>query len=128
MKEISVKALPYIIALDDEIDLLEMFKLCMEARGYEVDIATNEQAMMDLIKVKTPAVIFLDIQMPGKQGNEMCKELKANATTANIPIVFLSGKEDALQLAAESRADGCISKPFHCNMVVAEIDRIMANS
>ncbi len=128
MEEISVKVRPYIIALDDEIDLLEMFKICMEASGYEVDIATKEQIFRDLINLRTPAVIFLDIQMPGKQGNELCKELKANAATANIPIVFLSGKEDAYKLAAQSSADGCIQKPFQCNMVVAEIERIMARS
>ncbi len=128
MYKTSGNNLPYIIALDDEKDLLDIFKFCMGSKGYEVDIATEEQSFWDLMKLKTPAIIFLDIQMPGKQGNDLCKEIKANTTTSKIPIVFLSGKVDAVELAAQSCADGCIMKPFDCSMVIAEIGRVLNKS
>ncbi len=128
MKNTPANKLPYLIALDDEKDLLEIFKFGMGSKGYEVDIATEEKSFWNLLKSKAPAVIFLDIQMPGKQGNDLCRELKGNAETSNIPIIMLSGKADAFQLAAHSGADGCIMKPFTCNTVVSEIERIMAIS
>lgn len=126
MKETQEKARPYIVALDDEIDLLTLFKFSLLPQGYEVDIATEEAMFWKLIHSKKPSIIFLDIQMPGKQGNELCKELKSNAATSEIPIVFLSAKHDAPQIAAASQADGCIQKPFNSKMVVEEIERIFS--
>ncbi len=126
MKETLEKNRPYIVALDDEIDLLTLFKFSMLPEGYEVDIATEEGMFWELIHSKKPSIIFLDIQMPGKEGTELCKELKSNSATAEIPIIFLSAKHDAPQIAAASHADGCIQKPFNSKMVVAEIERIFS--
>ena len=127
MNEADVKPQTYLIALDDEIDLLKMFQLCMKPKGYDVDITTDEDLFWQLIKVKKPSVIFLDIQMPGKQGTAFCRELKANEETSHIPVVFLSGKEDAFELASDSCADGCIRKPFNSDVVVAELKRILCH-
>ena len=97
----------------------------MVPKGYEVDITTNETVFWELISKRKPAIIFLDIQMPGKQGNELCKEIKLKRSTADIPIIFLSGKDDAATIATESCADGFVSKPFDSQMVIAEIQRIL---
>ena len=116
------------LIIDDErLARNELKKLLLEFPEIEVvGEAANATEGLEKIENLSPDLIFLDIQMPGKQGNDLCKELKANPLTSNIPVIFLSGKDDAPKLAAESCADGCISKPFDSDMVIAEIERILA--
>ncbi len=117
---------PYIIAVDDEKEFLMLFKASLVSKGYDVDTSLNGNHLWEKLSLKLPDIIFLDIQMKGIHGGELCRQLKQNKTTGDIPIILLSGNDNTQQLAEDCGADGFINKPSNTKAIVAEIDRIFA--
>jgi len=118
--------LPKIIFADDNKTLLATIKSLLEMTGYEVHSSLNAKNIMELIHAKTPDVIVLDIQMNGVNGCELCKELKKENVTRNIPVVMVSANHDLEYKAGLCGADGFLSKPFGMEELISIIDNLMA--
>lgn len=103
-----------------------LFKASLVSKGYDVDTSLNGNHLWEKLSLKLPDIIFLDIQMKGIHGGELCRQLKQNKTTGDIPIILLSGNDNTQQLAEDCGADGFINKPSNTKAIVAEIDRIFA--
>jgi len=103
-----------ILAIDDEVQLIEMLKMRLEANGYNVVPAYDWDEGIEQVKSENPNLTILDIMMPRIDGFEACKILKNNPQYCNIPIIFLSAKvqEHDLKLIKCSSADALIKKPF----------------
>ena len=104
-----------ILIVDDEPDILETVQFRLENAGYEVITAGDGITAIRLAKERTPALIIMDIMMPGMDGSEALKALKKDASTKWIPtIIFSCGREEegwakrALQLGSA----GYVVKPF----------------
>src|SRR5512142_693044 len=83
-----------ILVVDDEEDIQELVKLSLLREGYEVlTIGTGDQALA-LARSRQPALILLDLLLPGLQGLDLCKILKADPKTQAIPIIILSAKSE----------------------------------
>lgn len=116
---------PYLIAADDEQDLLTLFEVSLKAKGYTVGISTNAKNLWALLRRKLPDVLFLDIQMGGVNGGELCQQIKKKKETAGIPIVMLSANDNVEEIAKQCGADGFVHKPFKTEKILQEIERIL---
>jgi CheY-like chemotaxis protein len=117
-----------ILSVDDDPDMLTVFAYLMKMRGYHVTVSHNAKDFWEILGDKKPDLIFLDIFMQGINGIDLCKSLKSDAATRDIPIVLLSGNENVKEIAASCNADGYLTKPFIIKEVIAEIRRLVAVS
>ena len=120
-------AKPTILVVDDEEDIRELVSLNLKREGYEIlAVETGEQALAEA-RGRGPALIVLDLMLPGIDGLEVCKKLKADAKTQSIPIVMLTAKGDESDIVTglELGADDYITKPFSGKVLVARVRRIL---
>ena len=115
-----------ILIVDDEETLCEVLKLNLENEGYDVDIAFSaEQALA--LDLTSYSLILLDIMMGEISGIKMAKILKADITTANIPIIFCTARdsEDDMIMGLNIGADDYIMKPYTVRNVVARVKSVL---
>jgi len=116
-----------ILIVDDEADIRELVRLNLAREGYEVfDCETGEQALIQS-RAKNPDLIVLDLMLPGMDGLEVCRRLKASPETAQIPVVILTakGEESDVVTGLEVGADDYVTKPFSGKVLVARVRRLL---
>ncbi len=112
-----------VLVVDDERDILELVKYNLDKEGYQVTaVATGEDALL-AARSKLPDIIVLDLMLPGVDGLEVCRRLKAEPTTRGIPIVMLTAKGDEADVVAglELGAADYVTKPFSLRELTARI-------
>ena len=107
-----------ILVADDNPAILDALKIMLEEEGYAVE-TTVDGATVQNISKPFPNLLLLDIWMSGIDGRNVCRLLKSNPTTKHIPIVIISATKDIEQIAKDSGADDCISKPFQMEYLLA---------
>jgi len=113
---------PVVLAVDDTPENLDVVKGLL-ASTFIVKAAVNGMMALKIVEKQPPDLILLDIRMPGMDGFEVCRTLKANEASVAIPVIFLTGESDA-----ESEADalaagaaGFITKPIDPDALLATI-------
>ncbi len=81
-----------ILVVDDEEDIVELMKYNISKEGYDVISTDNGKSALSLVHTHSPDLIVLDLMMPGIDGLDVCKQLKGNSDTKNIPIIMLTAK------------------------------------
>lgn len=118
---------PLVMVIDDNADLLE---LIFDEFSSDFKIVTAENGKVALPKIKTsfPDLIISDIMMPEMDGIELCRRLKSNPATANIPLIILTAKHDmtAKIEGLTLGADDYVTKPFNIEELRLRIDRLIA--
>jgi len=118
-----------ILVIDDSELVLAMARDALQSAGYEVYTATNgiEANSYIFSTNNRPDLIIIDIMMPLLDGNKKAKILKEKEHSRDIPIVFISSKnEDELaRLVADAGADGYICKPFSSQSIVTSVRKII---
>ncbi len=117
-----------IIIVDDDENLRKMIKIRLELKNYSVLEADSGESALELINNEKPDLILLDIAMPDMDGYEVCKLLKDNEDTKNIPIVFLTGIEGNIENKLQGLMVGgadYIQKPFDGKELVERIEKIL---
>jgi two-component system alkaline phosphatase synthesis response regulator PhoP len=116
-----------ILVIDDETDILELLRLCLTREGYEVLAAATGEQGLELAKSRQPALIVLDLMLPGADGLDVCKLLKSHPKTAETPIIILSakGQESDIVAGLEVGADDYVTKPFSPRVLAARIRRLL---
>ena len=111
-----------ILVVDDDPEIVALLTTPLTHRGYKVSSASDGHRAVELAKRERPALIILDVMMPGKSGWEVAKDLKHDPVTKDIKIVMLSamGKTNELT-AAINGADASLDKPFEFD----ELERII---
>ena len=112
-----------ILVVEDEADILELVTYNLSREGYHVLGATSGEEGLSLVRTKKPALVVLDLMLPGMDGLEICKRLKADGATQHIPIVMLTakGEEADIVTGLELGADDYITKPFSPRVMVARV-------
>ena len=103
-----------ILLVEDEKNIILGVRTCLDAVGYEVEVAENGEEAMELIEQGHPDLILLDLMLPKVNGFEVLESLKTDPGTGSIPVVVLTAKaeeEDRLR-ATELGADAYMTKPF----------------
>ncbi|MBF0411280.1 MAG: response regulator transcription factor [Desulfamplus sp.] len=116
-----------ILIVDDEEDILELVKYNLEREGYTTISAITGEAALKLASEIQPSLIVLDLMLPGIDGLEVTKILRAACSTAHIPIVMLTakGEESDIVTGLELGANDYMSKPFSPRELVARIRAIL---
>jgi diguanylate cyclase (GGDEF)-like protein len=111
-----------ILLIDDQPDVIKFLSLLLASLG-KVAFAKNGTAGIEKAHSLLPDLILLDIQMPGLDGFEVCRQLKASRATASIPILFVtSGNDEMIEVAAlEAGAVDFIAKPLRPQIVRARV-------
>jgi|JI8StandDraft_1071087.scaffolds.fasta_scaffold08084_4 two-component system sensor histidine kinase/response regulator len=106
---------PLILIVDDTPKNIQVLGKTLHEIGYNVSIATSGSQALDSVRKESPDLILLDIQMPEMDGFEVCKILKANPDTKEIPVIFLTAVIDSEKIVQgfEIGAVDYITKPFH---------------
>jgi len=112
-----------ILVVDDETPIVELIKFNLEREGYKVLEAYDGIRALEIIKKELPDLIILDIMLPGMSGLEVCKHLRNNEKTAEIPIIMLSARGEEVDkiLGLELGADDYMVKPFSPRELVARV-------
>ena len=116
-----------ILAVDDEAHILELLSFNLEASGYRVVTAATGEDALVVCAHERPAMVLLDIMLPGIDGMEVCRRLKSAPTTADIPIIMLTAKGDEVDkiLGLELGADDYMIKPFDSKELVARAKAVL---
>lgn len=106
---------PLILIVDDTIKNIQLLGNMLRNKGYNISVAASGKEALESVKIKSPDLILLDIQMPEMDGFEVCKILKSNPETKEIPIMFLTAVTDPEKLVYgfELGAVDYITKPFN---------------
>lgn len=114
-----------VLVIDDEGDLLKLTKTRLEANGYRVLMLGSGDHALEYVKAEKPDLILLDIVMPGKNGCDVCRELKADKDTGKIPVIVFTAQypeEEYVKInSGEIGADDYILKPFESESLLAKI-------
>ncbi|HKK01439.1 MAG TPA: response regulator [Desulfuromonadales bacterium] len=103
-----------ILVVDDHQTVVKLMEAVLRLRHYEVIHAENGEQGLSLALQEQPALIFLDVMMPGMDGFTVCERLKTDPQTSRIPVVFLTarGEETDVERGEKAGGDGFVKKPF----------------
>lgn len=116
-----------VLVVDDEKDLVELIGFNLRRNGYDVLTADNGIDALDVARREVPDLIVLDLMLPGVDGTEVARRLKADAKTARVPIVMLTakGEETDIVVGLTLGADDYVSKPFSMKVLLARLQTVL---
>lgn len=116
-----------VIVVEDERDIAEAIEYNLSQQGYAVSKAFDGINALRLAQVKLPNLIILDLMLPGIDGIELCKRLKANPKTSGIPVIMLTAKSSEVDkiVGLEVGADDYITKPFSMRELLARVKTVL---
>jgi twitching motility two-component system response regulator PilH len=116
-----------VLVVDDSATIRAVLGRMLEVDGYQVTRAADGETALELARSEPPALIFLDIVLPGINGFAVLRSLRHDPATQHIPIVMISGNQQATEQFYVQRfgADDFISKPFGQAEVARSIDRLV---
>jgi CheY-like chemotaxis protein len=114
---------PLVLLVEDYEDAREMYAEFLRLSGYRVaEAADGEEALRQAVAL-SPDLILMDVSLPGLDGREATRRLKASPKTARIPVAILSGLPPEYVRAAG--ADACVTKPCSPELLLAEVERLL---
>lgn len=116
-----------ILVADDDHEIMEMIRLTLSKEGFDVSVAINGQQAVNQAKKIKPDVVLMDVMMPVMDGMEACRQIKQDADTAGIPVIFLTARnEEFAELAGfDAGADDYISKPVRPRVLLSRLKAIL---
>ncbi len=129
MAKESAVAKASIIVVDDEEDILELIRYNLSREGYRITCVDSGEKALETVQHTIPDLLLLDLMLPGLDGIEVCKRLKAVPETSHIPIIMITAKteESDLVIGLECGADDYITKPFSPRVLSARVKAILRN-
>ena len=112
-----------ILVVDDERDIVELIRYNLAKNGYQVMTALNGEDALRLIRNNTPDLVILDLMMPGIDGLDVCRRLKGDPQTADIPVIMVTakGEEADIVTGLELGAHDYVCKPFSPRVLLARV-------
>lgn len=114
-----------ILIADDDPGILDAIEAMLSFKGYDVVTTLDGDSVLEITD-DLPDLFLLDIWMPGLSGIEICKALKTNPKTANIPVILISASLNIGKAAAEANADNFIAKPFEMRELTGKIEQLIS--
>jgi len=119
-----------ILVVDDEPDVTELLKYKLEQEGYRCEILNDPIKFVSFVREFQPDLILLDIMMPSINGMQLCHIVKADPLMQQIPIIFLTARNEADDRVKglEAGADDYVSKPFNMQELLLRVGRVLSRS
>jgi two-component system phosphate regulon response regulator PhoB len=116
-----------ILVVDDEEDILELVRYHLAREGYQLSLAASGEQALKIAKTETFDLVVLDLMLPGLDGLEVAKALKADTRTQSVPIIMLTAKGEDADIVAglELGADDYITKPFSPRVLSARVKAVL---
>lgn len=116
-----------ILVVEDEDDIAELLRYNLDKEGFAVTVASSGEQGLEAARRDKPDLVLLDLMMPGMNGLEVCRELKAGASTSDIPVVMVTarGEESDVVAGLELGADDYVTKPFGLQVLVARVRAVL---
>ena len=117
----------HILVVDDEADLVELVSYNLKKEGFAVDTASDGETALSKVKKGKYDLIILDLMLPGMQGIELCRTLRAGMKTSGIPIIMLTARSEEVDkiLGLEMGADDYMTKPFSPRELAARVKAVL---
>ncbi|MEJ2110116.1 MAG: response regulator [Acidobacteriota bacterium] len=119
-----------ILIIDDEEDLIELARYNLEQEGFQVQGALDGESGLAIAIKEQPDLVLVDLMLPGMDGLEVCRSLRANSSTASIPVIMLTAKsaESDRIVGLELGADDYVTKPFSPRELAARVKAVLRRS
>ena len=119
-----------VLVVDDDPEIVTFLATLLELEGIDSQVATSAAAALEKLRLAVPNLVLLDIAMPDRDGLDLCRELKSDPRTSEVPVFVVSARpgKDVVERALAAGAEQFIRKPFENTELIARIrDRLGAN-
>jgi two-component system alkaline phosphatase synthesis response regulator PhoP len=116
-----------IVVIEDEPDIVEVMCYNLQREGYQVSSTTRGDEGLELVRNQSPALVILDLMLPGVDGLTICQQIKSDPLTRATPIIIVSakGEESDVVIGLGLGADDYISKPFSPREMLARVKAVL---
>ncbi|MFO7576866.1 MAG: response regulator transcription factor, partial [Pelovirga sp.] len=120
-------ATEHILVIEDEEDILALLHYNLVKEGFRVDCAQTGEEGLTLARALVPDLLVLDLMLPGIDGLDVCRALKRDAATRDIPVVMLTAKGEELDIVTglELGADDYVTKPFSPRVLISRLKAVL---
>lgn len=121
---------PRVLIVDDEPNIVLSLQFLLSREGYEIDVARDGESALELAARNPPDVVVLDLMLPGLDGYEVCRRLRASPATAAAKIVVVTARarEAERVRGLEEGADAYVTKPFSTRELIATVGRFLGRT
>ena len=119
-----------ILVVEDDPDIKELISFNLSNQGHQVFEANNGELGIEKAREQLPELILLDLMLPGMHGLDVCRIIKADQETKDIPIIMVTamGQEEDIVKGLETGADDYITKPFSIKVLLARVSAVLRRS
>jgi two-component system response regulator VicR len=120
-----------ILCIEDDIEMIDLVKLILTRKGYEVIGAVGGQAGLETIEQVKPDLVLLDLMMPDMDGWEVFQQMRANEHTKNIPVIVVTAKAQSIDKVLGlhiAKVDDYITKPVGPSELLSSVLRVLAEA
>lgn len=116
-----------VLVVDDEADMVDLLRDPLLREGFDVLSANAGREALEVVRTQSPDIVLLDLMLPDVDGLEVCRQMKWDPATAQIPVLMLTGKADEADvvLGLGIGAEDYVTKPFSLKELIARIKVIM---
>lgn len=115
-----------ILIVDDDPGIVESLSAILEDEGYSVETALQGEEALRLVPKKHPDLVILDVLISGTDGRDICRSLKSDQETQNIPVVMISAHPQIRDEVFAAGANEFVAKPFEIDDLLHVIDKLVA--
>ena len=117
-----------ILCIEDEAEMIDLIRLILSRRGYEVQGANGGKEGIDLVRQEKPDLVLLDLMMPDMDGWEVYQQMKADEATRDIPVIVVTAKAQSIDKVLGlhiAKVDDYIAKPFSPQELLTSVEEVL---
>ena len=121
----------YILCVEDEPEMIDLIRLILGRRGFEVKGATGGMEGLKMIREEHPDLVLLDLMMPDMDGWEVYQQIKADEKTRDIPVIVVTAKAQSIDKVLGlhiAKVDDYIAKPFSPQDLLNSVEKVLQKS
>jgi DNA-binding response OmpR family regulator len=119
----------HILCIEDEAEMIELMRLILSRKGYQVSGAAGGQEGLDKMRKETPDLVLLDLMMPDMGGWEVYQQMKADEKLKEIPVIVVTAKAQSIDKVLGlyiAKVEDYIAKPFGPTELIESVERVLA--
>ena len=115
-----------ILILDDDADILDILSILLSQSGYEIEALAGGEEIFESIKQFQPDLVLMDVMLGDLDGRVICKDIKDNPVTCNLPVILISAAPGVAQSLQSGAPDSYVDKPFDIDNLLGIIEKQLA--